>query len=310
MVGMEDSIAQAEPHPGSLVMPAWKTVVGVASALVLAALFLIAGVWKITEPFDAAARMVQAKVPPDLGLPAAIAFGIAESFGAILLLIPRFRRWGAWLTGFLLIAFMAYIGYNYNVLRGADCSCFPWLKRAVGPGFFVGDAAMLLLAIGAGLWTRPSEGKRTAAIILGAISVFAAVSFGVTYARQTGVKAPNTIAVDGQPYSLQHGKHFIYFFDPECSHCYQAAKTMATYDWLDTKVVGIPTAQPRFAAGFMQETGLKAPVSNDLEMMKKIFPFGDAPYGVAIENGHQKQSFPVFEGNDPATGLRKIGFIR
>ena len=24
--------------------------------------------------------------------------------------------------------------------------CFPWLKRAVGPGFFVGDAIMLGLA--------------------------------------------------------------------------------------------------------------------------------------------------------------------
>src|SRR4051794_25527492 len=273
MVGMDDSIAQAGPHSGSLVMPAWKSVLSASSAVVLAALFLVAGVWKITEPFDAASRMVQAKVPADLGLPAAIGFGTVETFAAILLLVPQFRRWGAWLTGLLLIALMAYIGYYYDVLRGAECSCFPWLKRAVGPGFFVGDGAMLLLAVAAGAWSRRSDGKRTAAIILGAVSVFALVSFGVTYARQTGVRAPNTITVNSQPYSLQHGRHFIYFFDPECSHCYQAAKTMATYEWLDTKVVGIPTAQPRFAAGFMQETGLKAPVSNDLEMMKKIFPF-------------------------------------
>ena len=74
-------------------------------------------------------------------------------------------------------------------------------------------------------------------------------------------------------------------------------------------MIGIPTAQPQFAPGFMQETGLKAPNSNDLQMLKKIFPFGDPPYGVAIENGRQKQSFPHFEGEDPATGLRKIGFI-
>ena len=116
----------------------------VASAVLLAALFLIAGVWKITEPFDAASRMVQAKIPADLGLTAAIGFGIAETFSAVLLLIPRFRRWGAWLTGLLLVAFMLYIGYYYNVLRGAECSCFPWLKRAVGPGFFVFDGAMLV----------------------------------------------------------------------------------------------------------------------------------------------------------------------
>ena len=158
MVSMEDSIAQAPPHAGALEVPAWKSVASVVAAVVLAALFLIAGVWKITEPFDAASRMVQAKIPADLGLPAAIGFGIAETFSALLLLIPRFRRWGAWLTGLLLIAFMLYIGYFYNVLRGAECSCFPWLKRAVGPGFFVFDGAMLLLAIIAGLWSRASDG--------------------------------------------------------------------------------------------------------------------------------------------------------
>src|SRR5690349_3269702 len=128
MVGMEDSIAQAPPRAGALEAPAWKTVASVASAVLLAALFLIAGVWKITEPFDAASRMVQAKIPADLGLPAAIGFGIAETFSAVLLLIPRFRRWGAWLTGLLLVAFMLYIGYYDIVQRGAGCSCFPGLK--------------------------------------------------------------------------------------------------------------------------------------------------------------------------------------
>lgn len=310
MVGMDDSIAQANPPAGAIELPAWKSVVSVLSAVLLAALFLVAGVWKITEPFDAAARMVQAKVPADLGLTAAISFGIAETFAAVLLLVPRFRRWGAWLTGLMLIAFMIYIGYYYDVLRGEECSCFPWLKRAIGPGFFVADGLMFLLAVAAGFWARPSEGKRTAAIILGAVSVFAFVSFGVTYARQTGAKAPDTITVNGTPYSLQHGKHFLYFFDPECSHCYQAAKTMSAFDWGETKVVGIPTVNPQFAPGFLKDTGLKASLSSDIDLLKKTFPFGDAPFGVAIESGRQKQSFPHFEGNDPAAGLKKIGFIQ
>lgn len=310
MVGMDDSIAQAPNQAGALDLPAWKTVLSVGSAVLLAAAFLVAGVWKITDPFDAATRMVQAKVPADLGLPAAVSFGIAETFAAVLLLVPRFRRWGAWLTGLLLIAFMIYVGYYYDVLRGAECSCFPFIKRAVGPGFFIGDGIMLLMAVAAGFWARPSDGKRTAAIILGAVAVFAFVSVGVTYARQTGVEAPKTIAVDGQPYSLQHGKHFLYFFDPECSHCYQAAKTMATFDWLDTKVVAIPTVNPQFGPGFLKDTGLKAVLSSDLALLKKVFPFGDPPYGVAIENGRQQESFPYFEGDRPATGLRKLGFIQ
>ena len=39
-----------------------------------------------------------------------------------------------------------------------DCSCIPWLKRVVGPGFFIGDGVMLLLAFFAGLGARRSEG--------------------------------------------------------------------------------------------------------------------------------------------------------
>src|SRR5688500_16979006 len=220
MRNMEDSIAHASATTRALELPAWKHVVSVSAAVLLAALFLIAGTWKIIEPYDAATRMVQAKVPGNLGLPAALSFGIAETFAAVLLLVPRFRRWGAWLTGGLLVAFMIYIGYHYQALRGEECSCFPLVKRAVGPGFFIADGLMLTLALCAGYWARPSWSKRSAAIVLGAVAVFAFASLGVAYSRQSGAKAPDTIAVDGQPYSLQTGKHFIYFFDPECSHCY------------------------------------------------------------------------------------------
>ena len=43
----------------------------------------------------------------------------------------------------LLLVFLIYFGLHYQELRGMDCSCFPWLKRVVGPGFFIGDGAML-----------------------------------------------------------------------------------------------------------------------------------------------------------------------
>ena len=76
----------------------------------------------------------------------ALIVGVAETIAGVLLLVPRLRRWGAMLSGALLIIFVVYFGINYNALRGQDCSCFPWLKRAVGPGFFIGDGAMLALA--------------------------------------------------------------------------------------------------------------------------------------------------------------------
>jgi uncharacterized membrane protein YphA (DoxX/SURF4 family) len=303
-------MAQARAVNAPFELPAWKSVLSVSSAVILAALFLIAGTWKITEPYDAATRMVQMKVPGNLGLFTAISFGIAETFSAVLLLVPRFRRWGAWLTGAMLVAFMIYVGYQYETLRGEECSCFPWLKRAIGPGFFVFDGFMLALAVVAGVWSRKSESRRGAFIVLGAVAVFAFASLGVAFSRQSGVKAPDTITVNGQPYSLQTGKQFIYFFDPECGHCFQAAKSMAAYSWGDTKVVGVYTRMPQFAPAFLTDTGLKAVLTPDHDLLKKTFPFTDAPFGVAIENGRQKASFIHFEGDEPGASLKKLGFVQ
>src|SRR5580704_6802893 len=168
----------------------WKTTLSWAGAILLALVFLVSGLWKLTDASGAAVRMAQARVPQSLSLAAAIGFGIAETVAAVLLLVPRFRRWGAWLGGALLVAFMIFIGVEYNALRGAECSCFPWVKRAVGPNFFIGDGIMLLLAMMAGAWARPARSMRTAALILGAVTLFAAASYGVAAMRQTGTKAP------------------------------------------------------------------------------------------------------------------------
>jgi hypothetical protein len=253
--------------------------------------------------------MAQAQVPSILSLPAAIGFGIAEVFGGLLVLVPRFRRWGAWLCGLMLLAFMVYFAIYYQVLRGADCSCFPWLKRVVGPGFFISDGIMLLLAVAAGVWASKPESIRTAFLILGAVVVFAGVSFGVTVMRQTGLKAPDVITADGQPFSLQRGKVFLYFYDPECSHCDAAARQMSKFAWKDTAVVAIPTRMPQFAEQFLANTNLKAKTSKDLDLLKQTFKFGDPPYGVALEHGRQKAPIPIFDEKEPAATLRSLGFI-
>ena len=255
-------------------------------------------------------RLSQARLPESISLPATIVLGIAETVAAVLVLVPRFRKWGAWLASGLLVAFMIYIGVNYNALHGEECNCFPLIKRAVGPGFFIGDGIMLLLAFVAGYWARPAEGKRSAIIVLAAVTVFALVSYGVIAAKQTGVKAPAVITVDGKPFSTQRGRIFIFFFDPECLHCLDAAKRMSRLDWGDTKVIAVPVAQPQFAQDFLRDSGLKASVSTDLQVLKKTFPFGDPPAGAAIENGRQKEPITKFEGEEPATTLRKLGFAR
>ena len=288
----------------------WKTMLSWVCAILLALVFLVSGLWKLTDAPGAAVRMAQARVPQSLSLAGAIGFGIAETFAAVLLLVPRFRRWGAWLSGALLIAFMIFIGINYNALRGAECSCFPWVKRAVGPGFFIGDGIMLLLAAMAGIWAVRARSVRTAAAILGAIALFAAGSYGVAAMRQTGTKAPETVMVDGKPYSLEEGKILIFYFDPECLHCLDAAKRMSHYKWGDTRVVGVPINVPQFAQGFLEDTHLKAVVSNDLPQLKKIFPFVSAPAGVALVNGREKMALTQFEDPEPEATLKKLGFIQ
>ncbi len=292
-----------------LELPIWKTTFSWICAILIGLLFLVAGVWKLTDHLGAAARMTQALIPAQLSVFTAVFFGTAEVFTGILILIPRYRRWGAWLIGLMLLAFMVYIGYFYNQLLGADCTCFPWVKRAVGPMFFYSDAAMLALAAIAGWWARPSEGTRGALIIAACAALFAGVSFGITESRQTGAKAPALITVDGQPVSLQQGKVLLYFYDPECSHCDQAARRLAKHTWSGVKIYGLPSRVPQFGKYFMDSTSLKAGNSPEHDSLKKLFPFGDPPYGILLEHGRQKASLLQFDQAEPESTLRKLGYI-
>ena len=270
---------------------------------------MLSGLWKITDVQGTAVRMVQAKVPESLGLAAALFFGIVETVGAVMILVPRLRRWGAVVLGALLLAFLGYFAIQYNALRGADCSCIPWLKRVVGPGFFVGDGVMLLMAVLAGVGSRRPEGKRAVVLIAAAVTVFAGVSYGVGAARETGTRAPESIVVDGRPYSLEHGKIFLFYFDPACMHCFESAQRMSKMHWGDTRVVGVPISQVQFATQFMQDTGFHMAITTDRDKLKAVFPYAGVPAGVAIENGRQKAALVKFDGEEPAASLKQLGLI-
>jgi uncharacterized membrane protein YphA (DoxX/SURF4 family) len=306
---MNDSMAQLSPGLVRTDAPGWKSVLSWVSSLVLCGLFMLSGLWKITDVQGTAVRMVQAKVPESLGLAAALFFGIVETVGAVMILVPRLRRWGAVVLGALLLAFLGYFAVQYDTLRGADCSCIPWLKRVVGPGFFVGDGVMLLMAVLAGLGSRRPEGKRAVVLIAAAVTVFAGVSYGVGAARETGARAPESIVVDGRPYSLEHGKIFLFYFDPACMHCFESAQRMSKLNWGDTRVVGVPITQLQFATQFMQDTGFHMAITADRDKLKAVFPYAGVPAGVAIENGRQKAALVKFDGAEPAVSLKQLGLI-
>jgi len=303
-------MAQGASIAGAPSLEGWRHWTGAVAAALLALLFLVAGIWKLSDPIATQARMVQALVPQSLSLAVALAAGIIETWAGVMLLVPRWRKWGAWLCAFMLAAFMIYFAVFYNRLQGADCSCFPWLKRVVGPGFFISDAAMLALAAMASWWSARSESGKHALMALGAITVSAAVLYGVNTTRHTGIEAPPQISVDGKPLSLQEGRVFIYFFDPECMHCFSAAKALSTEQWNGVKVVVVPTVNPHWAISFLRDTGLRAGVSFDVKPLREKFQFTDPPFAVAIEDGRQLKAFPFFDEKEPIATLRSLGWLK
>ncbi len=293
-------------------IPGWKRLVGLVSAVLLGLLFLVSGLWKLSDPLSAAERMVQSLIPSALSLPAALAVGIGETFVSVLLFWPRFRRWGALLAGVMLVAFMVYIAIFYSRLTGEECNCFPLIKRVVGPMFFVGDGIMLALALLAGWWTEKSRGLRLAAFLLLGVSVLALLFLGAAVLTRSGIRAPETISVEGRPYSLASGRALLYFFDPECTHCDAVARKMAAQKWGDAKLIAVPTAQPQFAADFLSSTGLKASISNDAGLLRRTFKFVDSPYVVVLVDGRQKAAFNSGQLDTPGfyETLRGLKFVK
>jgi len=285
---------------------------GAVCAAILSLLFLVSGIWKLTDLEATAERMTQALIPTPLSLPTAFAAAIFETFAGVLLLIPRFRRWGAWLSGGMLIAFMIYIGVLYQRLSGDECNCFPWIQRVVGPAFFVGDAAMLALALAAGWWSTRSTGLRRAAAILACACLAAGGSYGVSLIGRGRADAPDTAMADGQPTPLRRGRVLLYFFDPECTHCLAVAREMSKRSWGDTRVLVLATRVPQFAAPFLQDSGLRAAISPDAERLRKFFPFADPPYAVALDRGKAVATFNSgqLESETYYATLQRLGHLK
>ncbi len=305
-----DSLNYRPAISASFFRPRWKTAIEWAAALAMAVLWLSAGLWKLSDLSGWQVKLTQMLVPHGISMAGAVFFGVMETFAGILLLAPQWRRWGAWLSVFLLSAFMIYIGVHYRALTGTDCSCFPWLKRAIGPMFFVEDGAMMAVAVLAGAMAGRSRGFGKAGVVLGLVLLLAGASVAMDRVRGQGVAGPESITAGGKQFSLREGRVFLFFFNPYCPHCFQAAQAMSALSW-QAAIIAVPTQAMNDAPGFLQSSGLtSALLSPDLEKLKQSFPFQDTPYAVALENGRLLDKVTFFDEPDLGKQLRKAGFVK
>ena len=149
-------------------------------------------------------------------------------------------------------------------------------------------------------------------MLLTSVFLLAGVSYGVNAASRSHVQIPTPVVVDGKAQNLAQGKVFLFFYDPECSHCDQASKYLSTLQWADTRIVAIPTHDFQFAADFLRDTHLKAGTSLEVAKLKKAIPFVDPPFGVALVDGQAKATFAQTQFNQPlpAPDLRKLQFVK
>lgn len=308
---MQNAIENSALAP--VVGAGWKRTAATVCAIVLGFIFLVSGGWKVLSPFQAGQVLEQAQVPAGWGVTGASVLGTVELFAAFLLFTPRLRKWGGALGSLLLLFFIAWVGYYYPVLVGHDCSCFPIIKRTVGPNFFVGDGIMLLLGIVAWAWSPGlMRSVRIPAIAFAILAVVAGSSFAINNANRQNVQVPVPVMVNGQPTDLTHGKVFLFFYDPSCMYCDASSRFLSKLNWDDTKIVAIPTVNPQWAGQFLHDTGLKALTSLDLAKLRKAFPFVDPPYGVALVDGHVKEMFGQAQLKPPVPepDLKKLGFVK
>ncbi len=135
---MSDSLvesAELRLSPANADLPAWKNTISGVAALLLAILFFASGAWKLTDPFQWAHALTEFKVPSAFALPFTLALGIGETLSAVLVLVPRFRRWGSWLIALMLVGFMLYVVRITARWPARIAVVFPWSNAPLVPHF-------------------------------------------------------------------------------------------------------------------------------------------------------------------------------
>nr|HET6905096.1 MauE/DoxX family redox-associated membrane protein [Ktedonobacteraceae bacterium] len=98
--------------------------------LVLAVVFVVAGLAKLADLKGSQQAMRDFGVPGVLAAPFGVLLPLAEVATAVALMVPAIAWWGAVAVLVLLLLFVAGIGYNLAQGRTPDCHCFGQLHSA------------------------------------------------------------------------------------------------------------------------------------------------------------------------------------
>jgi thiol-disulfide isomerase/thioredoxin/uncharacterized membrane protein YphA (DoxX/SURF4 family) len=116
--------------------------------LILAAVFLVAGIGKLADVPGSRRAVASFGVPEPLAAPIGLFLPLAELAVAVALLPIAAAPWGALAALVLLLAFVAGISLNLARGRTPDCHCFGQIySEPVGAGTLIRNGALALLAL-------------------------------------------------------------------------------------------------------------------------------------------------------------------
>jgi len=101
--------------------------------------------------------------------------------------------------------------------------------------------------------------------------------------------------VEGQPYNIEHGKLFLFFFQSRpASLVFDSAKRRRNSEWGQNAAwVRCPSEMPQYAPSFLADTGLKAGGEFGFsDLLKRTFGYTPRTRRVVIDNGREKAALP------------------
>jgi len=216
---------------------------------ILAALFLVAGISKVIDPWTFIASLGAYGVPASLRVPIAILLPAGEVLLGVLFLAGWHLRKAGAIAAALMAVFIVAVGFGWWNGTLEECGCFgPFLERSPRDAILL-DVVFLGLAVW--IWYGSASAKKVALKTgqVGALAGIGIAAFAVSsvmyMAAPTAIDAATEVSGDrdARAVDLSQGEHLLYLFHYECPHCAEMSPRVVTY-------IDDPTLPPLLAVTF------------------------------------------------------------